>query len=76
MKNLSAVLFFYLLLTSCFSQWPPSFNYGNQSFAYEELITAYQELAETYDEAQLLTCLLYTSPSTRDRQKSRMPSSA
>lgn len=55
MKNLSAVLFFYLLLTSCFSQWPPSFNYGNQSFAYEELITAYQELAETYDEAQLLT---------------------
>ena len=26
--------------------------------------------------AQLLTCLLYTSPSPRDRQKSRMPSSA
>ena len=25
---------------------------------------------------QLLTCLLYTSPSPRDRQKSRMPSSA
>ena len=24
----------------------------------------------------LLTCLLYTSPSPRDRQKSRMPSSA
>ena len=26
--------------------------------------------------AQLTTCLLYTSPSPRDRQKSRMPSSA
>ena len=25
---------------------------------------------------QLVTCLLYTSPSPRDRQKSRMPSSA
>ena len=29
-----------------------------------------QELAQLYD------CLLYTSPSPRDRQKSRMPSSA
>ena len=27
-------------------------------------------------EAAVLTCLLYTSPSPRDRQKSRMPSSA
>ena len=26
--------------------------------------------------AESLTCLLYTSPSPRDRQKSRMPSSA
>ena len=26
--------------------------------------------------ADVLTCLLYTSPSPRDRQKSRMPSSA
>ena len=25
---------------------------------------------------QIVTCLLYTSPSPRDRQKSRMPSSA
>ena len=28
------------------------------------------------DEANGMTCLLYTSPSPRDRQKSRMPSSA
>ena len=25
---------------------------------------------------EIMTCLLYTSPSPRDRQKSRMPSSA
>ena len=28
------------------------------------------------EETALATCLLYTSPSPRDRQKSRMPSSA
>ena len=28
------------------------------------------------DKGQFLICLLYTSPSPRDRQKSRMPSSA
>ena len=28
------------------------------------------------DERGIITCLLYTSPSPRDRQKSRMPSSA
>ena len=28
------------------------------------------------DEALLITCLLYTSPSPRDRTRSRMPSSA
>ena len=33
--------------------------------------------AENRDaEVKLITCLLYTSPSPRDRQKSRMPSSA
>ena len=29
-----------------------------------------------YDRLKLTACLLYTSPSPRDRQKSRMPSSA
>ena len=33
------------------------------------------EEARIFD-AQILICLLYTSPSPRDRQKSRMPSSA
>ena len=42
--------------------------------ALDELTaTARQSLAET---AEALHCLLYTSPSPRDRQKSRMPSSA
>ena len=31
---------------------------------------------ETVVLGRVLTCLLYTSPSPRDRQKSRMPSSA
>ena len=30
----------------------------------------------TFDKTQFNICLLYTSPSPRDRQKSRMPSSA
>ena len=33
----------------------------------------FKELNEAYG---ILSCLLYTSPSPRDRQKSRMPSSA
>ena len=34
-----------------------------------------QELIEVFD-PRVVSCLLYTSPSPRDRQKSRMPSSA
>ena len=37
----------------------------------EESLTIYAPLAEAFG-----FCLLYTSPSPRDRQKSRMPSSA
>ena len=41
---------------------------------------AYRELLDGTDEeheaAESVSCLLYTSPSPRDRQKSRMPSSA
>ena len=33
-------------------------------------------LVGAYHEVRLRSCLLYTSPSPRDRQKSRMPSSA
>ena len=34
------------------------------------------ERLEKFDGLRLVICLLYTSPSPRDRQKSRMPSSA
>ena len=34
------------------------------------------KLAEQGKTVKIITCLLYTSPSPRDRQKSRMPSSA
>src|SRR5678810_832473 len=37
--------------------------------------TAVQELAFTLRDGMEYVCLLYTSPSPRDRQKSRMPSS-
>ena len=45
-----------------------------------EMMTANQ-MAQDFDTARKIrdahiTCLLYTSPSPRDRQKSRMPSSA
>ena len=33
-------------------------------------------MANKNKQASILACLLYTSPSPRDRQKSRMPSSA
>ena len=33
-------------------------------------------LLDLYDDARFYDCLLYTSPSPRDRQKCRMPSSA
>ena len=40
------------------------------------MLTEFGEIWSTYFEMYLSRCLLYTSPSPRDRQKSRMPSSA
>ena len=43
----------------------------------EELVRAIRFMvAAEYEATQMYICLLYTSPSPRDRQKSRMPSSA
>ena len=44
-------------------------------YTYDGLIIKIQ-LDKTYKPSEKYTCLLYTSPSPRDRQKSRMPSSA
>ena len=53
-----------------------------ESQAMEEILTArghtlvpFEDPADVYI-VNSCTCLLYTSPSPRDRQKSRMPSSA
>ena len=52
-----------------------SFDYFAESG--NNLIVLYSELPFYKDlQNQFLDCLLYTSPSPRDRQKSRMPSSA
>ena len=41
----------------------------------QELESSLLELESNLDDRSII-CLLYTSPSPRDRQKSRMPSSA
>ena len=38
--------------------------------------TAKTDVAQNYTAQTSMTCLLYTSPSPRDRTRSRMPSSA
>ena len=61
-----------------------SFGKLKESLSIPNLIevqkNSYKELTEYYAETELTkgfdSCLLYTSPSPRDRQKSRMPSSA
>ena len=57
-------------------------NYKNNNFYIEKikadnLIKKYGSPIYCYSNKRLVdNCLLYTSPSPRDRQKSRMPSSA
>ena len=59
---------------------------NNEKFKKEIYTLAFGESAyknelpynpeEVAEQIEAYTCLLYTSPSPRDRQKSRMPSSA
>ena len=53
---------------------------GNNKFIQDDFRGYKQSTVPKIDEALARTdpetCLLYTSPSPRDRQKSRMPSSA
>ena len=50
------------------------FNLTEEQIAFQNSV---RSLADKYlKEGNLRRCLLYTSPSPRDRQKSRMPSSA
>ena len=43
---------------------------------YEIIINSYERHRNTLKRIQKMICLLYTSPSPRDRSVSRMPSSA
>ena len=49
-----------------------------ESKKYQSLLSKAKadDIKSKVDETKVLICLLYTSPSPRDRQKSRMPSSA
>ena len=58
-------------------------DYGNIADLVKQVTVAgadyiHSDAADMHDlkNMQLMGCLLYTSPSPRDRQKSRMPSSA
>ena len=51
--------------------------YNYQKIAIEEIFQRFNNAPDDYHLLyQLPTCLLYTSPSPRDRTRSRMPSSA
>ena len=41
-----------------------------------KLISQYEDYSEKVSKGEYLDCLLYTSPSPRDVEESRMPSSA
>ena len=49
---------------------------NTQDEAFEQMDYSLDQEVNFFDTAELYACLLYTSPSPRDRQKSRMPSSA
>ena len=50
--------------------------FGGRSSEHEVSCISVQTVAKGVDLEKYNICLLYTSPSPRDRQKSRMPSSA
>ena len=51
-------------------------NVGNESATITTLTPAQLNTARGHFSVDQLTCLLYTSPSPRDKRQSRMPSSA
>ena len=74
MKNLISTCFIFILLVS-----------SSSIYAQKDSITLQREARKLVREGNVMynqnkytdaTCLLYTSPSPRDRTRSRMPSSA
>ena len=73
MKDNEKLLFFndcnFQVAVLCNHCKTPAKNFGEKQ---EEKKKQLQEM----EKVRMCSCLLYTSPSPRDRQKSRMPSSA
>ena len=56
--------------------WTPREHYTAEDLVEIIRILRDRDTGCPWDKVQTHACLLYTSPSPRDRQKSRMPSSA
>ena len=69
-KSFSTISLLTIFIVSCSSVQVTEESVRESSIATVEVSTS-----DTY-ETKSTACLLYTSPSPRDRQKSRMPSSA
>ena len=82
MKRALAIIFFFLSSVILINHPVFSETTGDKYNALgEEIVELEQKLDEltkkkTTLASQISYCLLYTSPSPRDRQRSRMPSSA
>ena len=86
-SQLDRAIAFYIVNKCSFSGLTESSSFSEQasesnfSIRGIEKLTGYQELIQSWiitshSYERLLCCLLYTSPSPRDRTRSRMPSSA
>ena len=80
-KKLFAILFLALLSFGCTADVLGRIKGFDvlqiiQSQPVGEAITKARNIGRVLATIEALICLLYTSPSPRDRQKSRMPSSA
>ena len=80
-KNISALIFAALIFIGCTDTSLEVVDFSiadkpapSPSKDYNELRNAY--FGDLHVHTRYSFCLLYTSPSPRDRQKSRMPSSA
>ena len=79
-STLLVIVFAFLFMAelSACKIWATMLKSGNSfsSLAQEEQELIQFQMRAYYDQSQYNACLLYTSPSPRDRSISRMPSSA